>query len=59
MKVKRLIQILEQLPYDAEILIASNENVSECKHIWNIMCKFYNNSEKIIIIPDDDTSEEL
>ena len=59
MQVKRLIQILENLPYDAEVLIATDEAVNECKHVWNVMCKYYDNSEKIIIIPDDNNSEVL
>mgnify|MGYP003294439882 CR=1 FL=1 len=59
MQVRRLIQILDQLPNDAEILIATDEALNECKHVWNIMCKYYDSSEKIIIIPDDSNSEVL
>ena len=59
MKVSRLLKILENLPYDAEILVATDEAMNECKHIWNVMCKYYDNSEKIIIIPNDSNSEVL
>ena len=53
MQVKRLIQILDQLPSDAEVLIASDECSNEIKPIWNIVCKYFENSEKIVIIPND------
>lgn len=53
MQVRRLIQILEQLPNDSEVLIASDECNNEIKPIWNIVCKYFENSEKIIIIPND------
>ena len=53
MQVKRLMQILENLPYDAEVLVAVDAAQNEVNPIWNIICKFYENSEKIIIIPDD------
>lgn len=53
MQVRRLIQILDQLPSDAEVLIATDECINEIKPIWNIFCKYSDNSEKIIIIPND------
>lgn len=53
MQVRRLIQILEQLPNDSEVLIASDECSNEIKPIWNIIYKYSENSEKIIIIPND------
>ena len=59
MQVRRLMQILENLPFDAEVLIATDEAINESKHVWNVMCKYYNESEKIIIIPDDSNSEVL
>lgn len=53
MQVRRLMQILESLPYDAEVLIATDECSNEIKPIWNIVCKYFENSEKIVIIPND------
>ena len=53
MQVRRLIQILDQLPSDAEVLIATDECSNEIKSIWNIVCKYFENSEKIVIIPND------
>lgn len=52
MQVRRLLQILDQLPSDAEVLIASDECSNEIKPIWNIVCKYFENSEKIVIIPN-------
>lgn len=57
MQVRRLIQILENLPSDAEVLVAVDAAQNEINPIWNIICKFFENSEKIIIIPDDSNSE--
>lgn len=53
MQVRRLMQILENLPYDAEVFIAVDAAQNVVNPIWNIICKFSENSEKIIIIPDD------
>ena len=53
MQVRRLVQILDQLPNDADVLVASDECSNEIKPIWNIVCKYSENSEKIVIIPND------
>ena len=53
MQVRRLIQILDQLPNDAEVLIATDECSNDAKSTWNIICKYFENSEKIVIIPND------
>lgn len=60
MKVKKLIEILQNHEDDAEIFVSVDEEFNHVKQIWGVLSTTEDdNKEKLIIVPNDFDDYEI
>ena len=58
MKVKNLLQILQECDQDAEIWMSIDEEYNECKPVTRIKVTHFNTNLAYLLVPNDFIHEE-